>query len=191
MIGQHILFKWPKHSWCLGKISSWNSNPNRMVCKQIVNFTVFYPDDSISGPHCLSLDNHNIDADNDSPNHTWLLIELSNPYNSVQARDDSVQQDIIHRVPTSPFSNTRAGEHIAPPGESLELSESERDFDPIYYNILFTTHVVFLQRLAPSPLDLCCFSLHLCRLSPISISSLGRYISLDSLSRPYSRSCLF
>jgi len=27
-------------------------------------------------------------------------------YNSVQARDDSVQQDIIHRVTTSPFSNT-------------------------------------------------------------------------------------
>ena len=29
-------------------------------------------------------------------------------YNSVQARDDSIQQDIIHRVPTSPFSNTHA-----------------------------------------------------------------------------------
>jgi len=79
MIGQHILFKWPKHGWCFGKILSWNSNPNRMVCKQIVDFTVFYPDHSSSGPHCLSLDNYNIDADNDSPNHTWLLIELSNP----------------------------------------------------------------------------------------------------------------
>jgi len=75
MIGQHILYKWPKHGWCLGKISSWNSNPQRMVCKQIVNFIVFYPDDSSSGPHCLSMDNYNIDADNDSPNHTWLLIE--------------------------------------------------------------------------------------------------------------------
>jgi len=79
MIGQHILFKWPKHGCCLGKTSSWNSNPNRTVCKQIVNFTVFYSDDSSSGPHCLSLDNYNIDADNDSPNHTWLLIEPSNP----------------------------------------------------------------------------------------------------------------
>jgi len=70
MIGQHILFKWPKHGWCLGKISSWNSNPKCTVCKQIVNFTVFYPDDSSSGPHCLSLDSYNIDTDNDSPNHT-------------------------------------------------------------------------------------------------------------------------
>jgi len=75
MNGQHILFKWPKHGWCHGKISSWNRNPNLTVCKQIVNFTVFYPDDSSSGPHCLSLDNYNIDADND----IWLLIEVSNP----------------------------------------------------------------------------------------------------------------
>ena len=79
MIGQHILFKWPKHGWYLGKISSWNSNPNRTVCKQIFNFTFFYSDDSSSGSHCLSLDNYNIDADNDSPNHTWLMIEPSNP----------------------------------------------------------------------------------------------------------------
>ena len=43
----------------------------------IVNFTVFYPDDSSSGLHCLSLDNYNIDSDNDSPNHTWLLLESS------------------------------------------------------------------------------------------------------------------
>ena len=43
MIGQHVLFKWPKHGWCLGKISSWNRNSKRTVCKQIVNFTVFYP----------------------------------------------------------------------------------------------------------------------------------------------------
>jgi len=54
-------------------------HPVTVVCKQIVNFTVFYPDDSSSGPHCLSLDNYNIDADSDSPNHIWLLIELSNP----------------------------------------------------------------------------------------------------------------
>jgi len=54
-------------------------NPKRTVCKQIFNFTVFYPDDSSSGAHCLSLDNYNIDVDNDSPNHTWLRIELSNP----------------------------------------------------------------------------------------------------------------
>jgi len=79
MIGQHILFKWPTYGWCLGNISSWNSNPKCTVCKQIVDFTVFYPDDSSSGPHCLSLDNYNLDADNDSPNHTWLLLEPSNP----------------------------------------------------------------------------------------------------------------
>jgi len=63
------------------KISSWNSNPNRSVCKQIVNFTVFCPDDSSSGPHCLSLDNYNIDADNDSPNSHmvahWTLQHLA------------------------------------------------------------------------------------------------------------------
>jgi hypothetical protein len=79
MIGQHILFKWPTYGWCFGKISAWNNNPKRKVGKQIVNFNVFYPDDSSSGPHCLSLDNYNVDADNDSPNHTWLLLEPVNP----------------------------------------------------------------------------------------------------------------
>jgi len=47
------------------------------VSTSILNFTVFYPDDSSSRPHCLSLDNYNIDSDNDSPNHTWLLLESS------------------------------------------------------------------------------------------------------------------
>jgi len=79
MIGQHILFKWPTYGWCFGKISAWNNNPKRKVGKQIVNFNVFYPDDSSSGPHCLSLDNYNVDTDNDSPNHTWLLLEPVNP----------------------------------------------------------------------------------------------------------------
>jgi len=45
---------------------------------------------------------------------------------------------------------------------------------------LFTTHVVFLQRLDSSPLDLCCFSLHLCRLSPI-LNLLFRSLSLSRL----------
>jgi len=70
MIGQHILFKWPTYGWCLGKISAYNTNPKRRVSKQIVYFTVVYPDDGNYGPHCLSLDNHNVDIDNDSPNHT-------------------------------------------------------------------------------------------------------------------------
>jgi len=48
------------------------------VCKQVVNFIVFYPDDGSSGPNCFSLDNYNIDGDNDSLNHTWLLLEPSN-----------------------------------------------------------------------------------------------------------------
>jgi len=79
MIGQHILFKWPTYGWCLGKMSAWNTNPKCTMCKQTVNFTVFYPDDGSIGPHCLLLDNYNIDTDNDSPNHTWLLLEPSNP----------------------------------------------------------------------------------------------------------------
>jgi len=54
-------------------------NPQRTVCGQTVNLIVFYPDDSSSGPHCLSLDNYTTDADKDSPNHAWLLIEPSNP----------------------------------------------------------------------------------------------------------------
>ena len=70
--------------------------------------------------------------------HQWR----TSTYNSVQARDDSVQQDIIHRVPPSPFSNTHT-----------------RD---------------------SSPLDLCCFSLHLCRLSPI-LNLLFRSLSLSRL----------
>jgi len=48
MLGQHILFKWPTYSWVLGKISAWNSNPKCTVCKQIVDFTVFYPDDCMT-----------------------------------------------------------------------------------------------------------------------------------------------
>jgi len=39
---------------------------------------------------------------------------------------------------------------------------------------------VFLQRLDSSPLDLCCFSLHLCRLSPI-LHLLFRSLSLSRL----------
>jgi len=79
MLGQHILFKWPTYGWCLGTISACNTNPKRKVSKQIVNFIVFYPDDGSSGPHCLSLDNYNVDIDNDSPNHTWLLLQPSTP----------------------------------------------------------------------------------------------------------------
>jgi len=79
MIGQHILLKWPTYGWCLGKISAWNTNPKYKVCKQTVNFTVFYPDDCSSGPHCLSLDNYNTDIHNVSPNHTWLLLQPSTP----------------------------------------------------------------------------------------------------------------
>jgi len=75
MIGQHILF----YGWCLSKISACNTNPKHKVSKQIVHFIVFYPDDSSSGPHCLSLDNYNVDIDNDSPNHIWLLLEPSTP----------------------------------------------------------------------------------------------------------------
>jgi len=39
--------------------------------KQIVNFVVFYPDDGSSGPHCLSLDNYNVDTDH---NHLFPLL---------------------------------------------------------------------------------------------------------------------
>jgi len=77
-IGHHILFKWPTYGRCLGRISEGNNNPKRKVCKQIVNFIVLYPDDGSSGPYCLSSDNYNIDGNNDSPNHTWMLLEPSN-----------------------------------------------------------------------------------------------------------------
>jgi len=79
MIRQHILFKWPTYGWCLGMISACNTNPKRKVSKQIVNFIVFYPDDGNSGPHCLSLDNYNVDINNDFPNYTWLLLQPSTP----------------------------------------------------------------------------------------------------------------
>jgi len=81
LIGKHIFFKWPTYGWCLGRISKWNSNPKCTVCKQMVNFTVFYPNDGSFEPHCLLLDNYNIDTDNNCqcPNHTLLLLEPSNP----------------------------------------------------------------------------------------------------------------
>jgi len=79
MIGQYILFKWLTYGWCLGKISACNTDPKRKVSKQIANFTVFYPNDGSSELHCLSLDNYNVDIDNDSPNYTWLLLEPSTP----------------------------------------------------------------------------------------------------------------
>jgi len=77
-----LLFKLPTYGWCLGRISEGKSNPKRKVCKQVVNFIVFYTDDGSSRPHCLSLENYNIDGDNDSPNHTWMLPESSNPQTS-------------------------------------------------------------------------------------------------------------
>jgi len=45
------------HIWMVSwhKISAWNSNPKGKVCEQIVNFTVFYPDDGSSQPgHIVS-----------------------------------------------------------------------------------------------------------------------------------------
>jgi len=54
LIGHHILFKWPTYGCCLGRISDWNRNPKCTVCKQVVNFIVFYPDDCTSGPNHLS-----------------------------------------------------------------------------------------------------------------------------------------
>ena len=54
------------------------ATPNtQCVSTSIVNFTVSCPDDISSGPHCLSLDNYHIDSDNDSPLHTWLVLESS------------------------------------------------------------------------------------------------------------------
>jgi len=79
MIRQYILFKCPTYGWCVGTISAYNTNPKLKVSKQIVNFIVFYPDDGTSGSHCLSLDNYNVDIDNDSPNHTWLFLQPSTP----------------------------------------------------------------------------------------------------------------
>jgi len=78
LIGHHIRFKWPRFGWCLGRISEWNNNPRRQVCKPLLKFTVFYPDDGSSGPHFLSLNNYNIHGDDDSPNHIWLLIKGDN-----------------------------------------------------------------------------------------------------------------
>ena len=77
------------------------------------------------------------------------------------------------------------GRHEASPRQGLSYLSWNEIPDPFYYNVLLTSHVVFLQRLASRPLDLYCFSLHLCRLSPIYISSLGRYISIVALFSRY------
>jgi len=42
LMGHHIHLKWPTHGWCLGRISERNGNPRRQVCKQVVNFIVFF-----------------------------------------------------------------------------------------------------------------------------------------------------
>ena len=77
MVGQHIMYKWPKHGWCTGKITECNDNPKTKIGKMIVNFVVLYTDDNSLGPHCLSLENFNHSADDDSPNHTWIMINPS------------------------------------------------------------------------------------------------------------------
>jgi len=77
MIGQHILYKWPKCGWCTGRITDCNDNPKTKVGKMIANFTVLYLDDNTSGPHCLSLANYNANADDDAPNHMWIMINPS------------------------------------------------------------------------------------------------------------------
>jgi len=92
LIGHHTLFKWPTYGCCLGRISERNSNPRSQMCKQVVNFIVFYPDDGSSGPQCLSLDNYNIDGDNDSPNHTWLLLEPSNLQHSSSFKSSTLRE---------------------------------------------------------------------------------------------------
>ena len=65
--------------------------------------------------------------------------------------------------------------------EGLSILTLDLNPEPFHYkHLLFTTHVVFLQHLDSSPLDLCCFSLHLCRLSPI-LTVLFRSLSLSRL----------
>ena len=77
MVGQHIMYKWPTHGWCIGKIIECNDNPKTKIGKLTVNFVVLYYDDKTLGPHCLSLKNFNHSADDNSPNHTWIMINPS------------------------------------------------------------------------------------------------------------------
>ena len=77
MIGQRILYKWPRCGWCTGRITDCNNNPKTKVGKMIANFTVLYLDDDSSGPHCLSLANYTANADDDAPNHMWIMINPS------------------------------------------------------------------------------------------------------------------
>jgi len=53
------------------------------------------------------------------------LLSFATKYNSVQARDDSVQQDIIHKITTSLSSNTHTRTPRSITALRLELSESE------------------------------------------------------------------
>ena len=61
---------------CTGRFTDCNDNPKIKVGKMIANFTVLYEDDT-SGPHCLSLENYNTNADNEASNHMWVMINPS------------------------------------------------------------------------------------------------------------------
>jgi len=107
----------------------------------------------------------------------------SGGYNSVQARDNNVQQDIIHRITTSLSRHTHARKPRSITALRLEYSDPGSQIQSPFITIIYSLLLMscFSSTFASSLLDLCCFSLHLCRLSPIYISSLCRYISIVTL----------
>ena len=75
LIGSHILYKWPREGWQHGMLVKWNDNPQYKIGKKIVNFMAHYPCDGSTPRHVLSLDSYNTEAWENSPNHTWIMLE--------------------------------------------------------------------------------------------------------------------
>ena len=48
-----------------------------IIDRKATHTHLLYLDDDTSGPHCLSLANYNAIADNDAPNHMWIMIDPS------------------------------------------------------------------------------------------------------------------
>ena len=75
LVGSHILYKWPREGWQYGTLVKWNDNPQCKNGKKTVNFMAHYPCDDSTPRHVLSLASYNTEAWEDSPNHTWIMLE--------------------------------------------------------------------------------------------------------------------
>ena len=70
LVGRSILFHWQVVGWCLGVISSRNTDARRRVEGVVVNFFIHYELDDNESSHALDLASYGKDGPS-----SWVLLE--------------------------------------------------------------------------------------------------------------------